>query len=138
MELALRILLSIVVSVIWLVSLHWIWTKQLDPRAAMSRFFEKAVEPPDWVATRDQTKIYQNGRHIGDVTGPVDQKSNQVHFAQLINTTGFDSSKPFEYQRLTLRVTRIGTIIGMKSEVSEKGAHVLNAVMEDVSCTIIK
>ena len=123
MELTFRIILTVVLTGVWLVGLRWVWTNQLDPRATVSRLSEKTLAPPDWVATRDPAKIYQDGRAVGEVTSSVEQKSDQVHFAQLANTTGFDTSKPFEYQRLTLRVARIGTSIGMKSEVSDKGSR---------------
>ena len=138
MESTFRIFLTIVFTGIWLIGLRWIWTNQLDPRATVSRLSEKALTPPDWVATRDPNKIYQTGHAVGNVTGPVEKKPDQFHFAQIVDTTEFDRSHPFEYQRLTLRVNRVGSISGMKSEVSEKGSRVLNAVIEDMSCTIVK
>ena len=138
MELTFRIILTVVFTGVWLIGVRWVWTNQLDPRATVSRFSEKTLAPPEWVATRDPNKLYQNGRAVGDVTGTVDQRDGQVRFVQLANTTDFDRSKPFEYQRLTLRVQSLGAIIGMKSEVSDQGSRVLTAVLENVSCTVVK
>ena len=137
METAFRILLSFIFTGVWFIAIHWIWTNQLDPRETVSRFFKKTVEPPDWVATREPSKIYQNGESVGDIIGAVEQAPGQVHFSQIANTTRFDTTSPFEYQRLKLKVVRIGSIIGMKSEVTDKGAVTLSAVMEDVTCSII-
>lgn len=137
METAFRIFLSIIFTGVWLITLNWIWTRQLDPRETVSRFFKKAVEPPEWVATREASKIYQNGNPVGDITGSVEQTESQVHFSQLVNTSHFDTNSPFEYQRLKLKVTRIGSIIGMKAEATDKGAVTLSAVMEDVTCSIV-
>ena len=138
MELTFRIILTVVFTGVWLIGVRWVWTNQLDPRATVSRFSEKTLALPEWVATRDPNKLYQNGRAVGDVTGTVDQRDGQVRFVQLANTTDFDRSKPFEYQRLTLRVQSLGAIIGMKSEVSDQGSRVLTAVLENVSCTVVK
>lgn len=138
MELTFRIILTIVFTGVWLIGLRWVWTNQLDPRATVSRFSEKTLAPPDWVATREPNKVYQSGRAVGDVAGPVNQWDDQLTFAQLVNTTGFDRTKPFEYQRLTLRVLSVGSIIGMKSEVSDQGSRVLTAVLENVSCLVVK
>ena len=138
METAFRIFLSIIFTGIWLIAMNWIWTKQLDPRETLLQLFKKTAEPPEWIATRESSKIYQNGQPVGDITGPVEQTLNQIHFSQLANTTYFDTTLPFEYKRLKLKVVKIGSIIGMKSEVTEKGAVTLNSVMEDVICLIVK
>ena len=138
MELSFRIILTVAFTVIWFIGVRWVWTHQLDPRATVSRLSEKALAPPDWVATRDPNKMYQGGKAVGDVTGPVQQKDGQVHFGQLANTTGFDREKTFEYQRLTLKVVRIGTMAGMKVEMTDKGARTLTGVFEDVVCDIVR
>lgn len=138
MELTFRIILTIVFSGVWLIGLRWVWTNQLDPRATVSRFSEKTLAPPGWVATREPNKLYQSGRAVGDVTGPVDHSDEQVVFVQIVNTTDLDRTKPFEYQRLTLRVLSVGSVFGTKSEVSDQGSRVLTAVLENVSCVVVK
>lgn len=138
MEQAFRIVLTVFFTATWLIALHWIWTNQLDPRGTLSRLLGKAVAPPEWVATREPNKIYQGGAAVGEVTGPVEQIGNQVRFAQLANTVGFDSSKPFEYQRLTLRIVRVATMAGMKVEMTERGSRTLTGVFEDVLCDIVR
>lgn len=90
------------------------------------------------MVTRDKNKIYQGGNAVGEVTGPVEQKSSQIHFAQLANTSGFDMGKSFEYQRLILRVVRVGTRTGMKIEMTDKGSRTLTGVFEDVLCEIVR
>ncbi len=129
-----KIALTIFFTIIWLIGLHWIWTTHLDPRATIQRMFQKAVAPPEWVATRDPNKIYQGGKIVGDVSGPVEPKDRQVSFAQLSNTGDLDRGQPFEYQRLRLRVVRIHTAVGMKVEPS----RTLTNVLEDVLCEIVQ
>lgn len=138
MELVLRIVLTAILSGIWLIGLRWVWTNQLDPRATVARLTGKALAPPDWVATRDPAKIYQGSAAVGDVRGQVTNEGSQVRFQQLVNTTGFDRDQPFEYQRLTLRIVSIRTMIGMKIETTEGGSETLTGVLEDVLCDIAK
>lgn len=137
MELIFRIILTVVLTGVWLIGLRWVWTNQLDPRATVSRLSERALAPPDWVATRDPNKIYQGNAAVGDVTGDVKNEKNQIRFAQLANTAGFDASKPFEYQRFTLRIVRVGMMAGMKVEMTEAGSQTLTGVFEDVLCDIV-
>jgi hypothetical protein len=134
LELLFRIALTGFITVVWLIGLHWVWTAHLDPRATISRLIQKAVAPPEWVATREPNKIYQSGKAVGDVSGPVERKDRQVRFAQLSNTGDFDRGQHFEYQRLRLRVVRIDTAAGMKVEPS----RTLTNVLEDVVCEIVQ
>ena len=125
MELAFRILLTIVFTAAWLIALNWVWTNQLDPRATVRRALGRVVAPPEWVAIREPNRIYQNGNAVGEVTGAVEEREGRVRFARLANTAGFDSSRPFEYRRFTLRIVRVGEIAGMKVEMTENGPRTL-------------
>lgn len=138
MELLFRIVITVVLTIVWLIGLRWVWTNQLDPRATVSRLSEKTLAPPDWVATREPNRIYQGSVAVGEVIGPVKSENNQIRFAQLANTTGFDPNKPFYYQRLTLKVVRVGTMAGMKVEMTESGSRTLIGVFEDVLCDVMK
>lgn len=138
MELAFRIVLTVFFTATWLIALNWVWTKQLDPRATVSRILGKAVAPPEWVATREPNRIYQGGVVVGEVTGSVEELGSQIRFSQLANTIGFDATRPFEYRRLTLRIVRVATKAGMKVEMTESGSRTLTGVFEDVLCDIVK
>ncbi|MEW5982816.1 MAG: hypothetical protein AB1806_10660 [Acidobacteriota bacterium] len=138
MELAFRIIVSVVLTGVWLIGLRWVWTNQLDPRATVARLSEKTLAPPDWVATRDPSKVYQDGNAVGDITGAVKPGADQIHFAQLANTASLDVSRPFEYQRLRVKVIKIDSSMGMKVVTSGSGSTVLRAVLEGVQCTIVK
>lgn len=133
MELLFKLILSAISLMICFFSLQWIWTYQLDFKATIGKASDKVVALPDWVATRDPMKIYQSGNVVGDVNGPVNQQGTTYVFSQLINTSSFDTTKPFEYQRARLSVSRINISIGMKSD----GRQVLTGVLEGVECQTI-
>ncbi len=133
MEMLFKVVLSAAVAVLGMMALRWIWTHQLDLPATISKASEKVVSPPDWVATRDPKRIYQDGNPVGDVNGTVDHQGSTMVFHQLANTSSFDASKPFEYQRTKLRVLRVNASIGMLSD----GRQVLTGVLQGVECQVI-
>jgi hypothetical protein len=90
MEVLSKIGLTLFFTVVWLIALHWIWTSHIDPRATISRFLHKTTAPPEWVATRESDKIYQDGKVVGDVLGAVEREGLTVRFAQIANTSSFD------------------------------------------------
>jgi hypothetical protein len=134
MELAFKIVLSLAFTAIWAFTMRWVWTQQVDPIETIARMAGKTVAGPDWVATRDATKIYQNGQPVGDINGSVQLGDDKVIFQRLINTGSLDQSRPFEYQRTTLQIQRINTMTGMMSGPT----GVLSAVLDGVECRVIK
>jgi hypothetical protein len=133
MELAAKILLSILVLGVAGVGLQWIWSNQIDVGATARNAANKAVAPPDWLTTRHPDKLYQNGKAVADVTGPVTKQGATMVFSQLANTGLLAKDQPFEYQRHTVRIVRIGKQKGMKG--SPSGA--LTAVLEGVECQLV-
>ena len=63
-ELTFRIILTVVFTGVWLIVVRSVWTNQLDPRATIW-FSEKTLAPPDWIATRDPNKLYQDSGRQG-------------------------------------------------------------------------
>jgi hypothetical protein len=141
LELFLKVVLTIGMSVFFLLGLRWVWTNQLDVPGTVAKFVQQVREPPGWVATRDLDKIYQEGKSVGDVTGEVRDVDGRMLFTQLTNTGNLDQKAVFEYRRIRLRICQVGTVTGMKSSVivGDSGAKsvTLTAVMEDVLCDIV-
>jgi hypothetical protein len=42
---------------------------------------QKPFKAPEWVATREANKIYQDGNVVGEVTGPVQEEGSIIRFA---------------------------------------------------------
>ena len=137
METAFKILLRLLFTAVWAWSIHWLWTSQIDPRATVRQWAGKAFEPPTWVATRDATRLYQDGVAVAEVTGDVTEGTTTVRFAQLANAGALKRGDPVEWQRYRLRIVEVQATLGMKSVVTEKGSQVLMNVIEGVTCEII-
>ncbi len=118
-------------------SVRWIWSKQLDFSASVKKLGEKANPVPDWVATRDPKKIYQGGKAVGDVRGEPTSANGYLVFLELVNTSGFDSSQPFEYKRYKLKLTKADSFSGMKVSMTNKGSETLTGVYENATCNIL-
>lgn len=133
-----KIGLIVMFTAVWLAAVRWVWTHQLDPVATVQRLIQKPFKAPEWVATREPNKIYQNGKVVGEVTGPVKEEGSSIRFAQLANTSTLNQQMVFQYQRHNLRIRQIGSAIGMKADmhVSESGvtSRTLTAVLENVVC----
>ena len=134
MELLIKIVFTIMVVLVGAKSLHWIWTSHIDFKATFHKFAAQKPKIADIMVIRDSNKLYQNGIAIADITGTVQINDDRVLFSQVANVSGLDRSHPIAYKRFKLKIIEVQSIIGMKSVVSDKGASVLQNVMEGVTC----
>jgi hypothetical protein len=137
-ELALKIGITIVVVVFMyyqLAFLKWTWFNQIDPKQTFSRFLKKATPSAEVIATRDPNKIYQNGNPVGNITGNVTIKDNNIIFEKLIETSALERNIPFEYKRDTYKIIKIEQEIG--AEISNITGFNKN-VLKNVVCEKMK
>lgn len=138
MELATKVVITVLVCAIGGKILHWTWTSHIDPKATIVRWMTREPRIADTVVTRDPNKLYQNGVVVADVTGPVQTNDGSLFFTQLANVSGLDRSQPVEYRRYRLSLAHVQTTIGMKTVVTDKGSSVLQNVMEGVTCEVLR
>ncbi len=139
MEIGFKILWTLVLIVVFVFSINWIWTHQIDVKKTILGIFKKEVERPvDWIATRDENTIYQNGEIVGNVTAKVDETEDKLIFHEICDTSKLNQELPFEYRREKLRIIKIGSIIGQKSIVTSSGFEIKYNVMENVVCRRVK
>ena len=136
MELAFKIVITLVVILVSAKILFWTWTSHIDPKATFHKLFFKEPTIAETVVTRDPNKLYQNGIPAADIIGSVHKKDGTMLFDQIANVS-FDHNKTIEYGRLKLKITRIQSMIGMKSVVTNEGSRVLNNVLEGVLCDVL-
>lgn len=134
MELVFKVILSLAFTVTWLIAMAWVWTHQVDPIATFKRVADRTVSGPEWIATRDPNKIYQDRLPVGEIAGPVTIADNEVTFTRLVNTTPLKVNEPLEYQRLRLQVVHIQASTGVMAD--PRG--MLTAVLDGVRCKVIK
>ncbi|GEM_PF-4992242 len=117
-----------------LVFLRGVWRSQVDPGATIGRIIDTFKPKTDVIATRDQNKIYQVGKAVGDVSGAVTEEGATVKFTRILNTSGLAVNQPFEYRRLRLKIRSIGARAGMYVNQTDAGAITGTDVLSDVVC----
>lgn len=68
---------KVLYSAVALGSIYWVWTHQIDPLATVGRWVKGKVQP-EFFATRDPNKLYQDGQPVADVAGPVRELGSRV------------------------------------------------------------
>ena len=131
-----KVTLTVVFTAVWLVGVRWVWTHQLDPVATVQRLMRKPFKAPEWVATREPNKIYQNGNVVGEVIGPVQEQDSIIRFEKLANTGALNKGVVFQYQRHNLKIRQIGATFTMQSAF--KGAPMLTNVLDNVVCEKVR
>ena len=135
MEIGFKIFWTLVLIIVFVFSINWIWTHQIDVKETILGLFKKEVERPvDWIATRDENAIYQNGEIVGNVTAKVDETEDKLIFHEICNTSELNQELPFEYGREKLRIIEIGSITGQKIIVTSSGSEIKYNIMENVVC----
>jgi hypothetical protein len=138
METVFKIFLTALVIYFSYGSLKWIWHNQIDVKETGRQFLDAPKKSMDWVATRDDQKIYQEGKVVGAICGAVDISENKIIFKEVCDTELLDMKHPFEYKRDKLKIISYGGIIGIKGIASPDGAISRKAVITDIVCEIIR
>ena len=139
MEIVFKIFWTLVLIIVFVCSINWIWTHQIDVKETILGFFKKEVERPvDWIATRDENAIYQDGEIVGNVTAKVDETEDKLIFHEICNTSELNRELPFEYGREKLQIIEIGSITGQKIIVTSSGSEIKYNIMENIVCQRVK
>ena len=137
------LVISFLVLFIWGVGiLSFVWSSQIDTKETLWRMLKRLISPPkvaEVIAIRDPNRIYQNGKEVGNVTGPVDIKNDVVIFHKLSETSKLDEGRPFEYKEDHLKIISVGPRIGrqMTGTTSDSGKLLTTEqhdVIENVNC----
>jgi hypothetical protein len=141
MELLTKIVITIVATGIlflfgsvYIKTLRWTWQSHIDTRETAKQFLSEKPELLQKVVIRDDSKIYQNGKPVGNILGDVIEEGDKIIFPQLTDTSDFQQDQVFEYKRYKLKVQHIARSMGMKVVSSSSGSSVKNAVLEEVVC----
>jgi hypothetical protein len=137
-ELLLKVFLTIIVLYFSIGSLRWIWRSQIDIKETVRKILETPQKSMDWIATREPDKIYQDGKVVGDVSGPVEDTDLYIKFQELSETSALNQNIPFEYQKYKLKIKQIESITGMKIDTSNDKSSVKRSVLSNVVCEKIK
>jgi hypothetical protein len=130
LQIALKLLASVVIVGLALWAVKEVWTHQIDVRRTfnVSKRLKKAVEDRIPVALRDNEAIYQNGEEVARVSGAVkiEPEKQTILFEELIKAGKLDLGKPFEFRKYRLSMKSTESVIGLISGQVEKGTVISN------------
>ena len=134
-EIVFKIFITLVLFIVFVYSINWIWTHQIDVKETIFGLFKKeAQKKVEWVATRDENAIYQNGGIVGNVIAKVDETEDKLIFHEICNTSKLNQELLFEYRREKLRIIEIGSIIGQENIVTSSGSEIKYNIIRNVVC----
>lgn len=90
-----------------------------------------------WRGSR-RTKIYQNNRAVGDVDSEVSFDGRTFVFDRLSNTSALRLQEMFVYRGQTIRILRVGAIVGTELRVLGEGKVEAVDVLHDVLCEVVR
>jgi len=149
MQLFIKLVITAILVIFFMVLLIWgvgilsfVWSSQIDTKETFWRMLRSIISPPkvaEVIATRDPNKIYQNGKEVGNVIGPVDIKNDVAIFHKLSGTSKLDESRLFEYKEDHLKIRSVGRRIGKEiTSTSQESGELLTMehlnVIEKVVC----
>lgn len=132
METLVKIIITSVLMLLMyyqIVFLRTVWRSQIDPMATVRRMWDRLKPSAEVIATREPTKIYQNGQAVGDVSGDVIESAKHLRFERLMNTGELNRDQPFEYRRLHLRIVSVESISELYLGDGITGTKVLGNVL---------
>lgn len=134
-----EIAFKILVTVILIFVIVWIWTHHIDVKETILGLFKKeAQKTVEWMVTRDENSIYQNGKIVGNVTAKVDEIEDKLIFHEICNTSKLNQELPFEYRREKLLIVKVGSIIGQGIIVTNSGSEIKYNIIKNVVCQKVK
>ncbi len=103
-EIVIKILISIpiILTIVFSGSLLLrLWHTQIDTHQSVKLWLGSQLSLSDWISTRDQDLIYQNGRPVGFVEkDPIfDFKISKIIFPRVRHISYIDIGEKIEYRR---------------------------------------
>ena len=134
MEFIFKIFLTGLVIFFCFGSMKWIWFSQIDVKETGRQLLDVPKKSMDWVVTRDDNKIYQEGNIVGSICGEVNELEDKIIFEEISDTEQLNNKYPFEYKRNKLKIVSIGARSGAKNVVTLEGSISRKAVITNVIC----
>ena len=130
-----EVFVKLVITTCTLTFLGWLWTSHIDLRNTGRNVWQKIFSPPnDWIATRADNFLYQNGEKAALIVGDVITTEDGFIFKELNDIADFDNffkNKFVDYKRSKLEVLSASDSYGMFASSSGKTKR---GVLLNVAC----
>lgn len=130
---------AVITTLLCCVVIYYVWTRQIDPKATILRFFEhEAEEKLSLIAVRDENTIYQGSHAVGTISGEVKDLGDTIIFTEICNTSNLNLELTIEYRRERLRIIKPGSFILHHRKMVGSKAETRDYVRNNVVCKRIE
>ena len=141
-----KIIITVVIIILAGYILKVTWTSQIDVPKSIQKIFQKPMESlpkiNDFIATRDESCIYQNGECVGNISGEIKNKGDKIYFSEISNTKNLKVKEIIEYKRWKLKLIKYKSFTGQlnKTVITDEGVENISKsnVYSDIECQVLE
>jgi len=122
------------------------WTSQIDVPKSIQKILQKPMESlpkiNDFIATREESCIYQNGECVGKISGDVKIEGDKIYFSEISNAKNLKVKEIIEYKRWKLKLIKYESFTGQldKTVITDEGVENISKsnVYNDIECQVLE
>jgi len=96
----------------------------------------------NFIATRDESYIYQNGECVGKISGEVKIEGDKIYFSEISNAKNLKVKEIIEYKRWTLKLIKYESFTGQlnKTVITDEGVENISKsnVYNNIECQALE
>ena len=141
-----KIIITVVIIFLAGYILKITWTSQIDVPKSIQKILQKPMESlpkiNDFIATREESCIYQNGECVGKISGEIKIEEDKIYFSEISNTKNLKVKEIIEYKRWKLKLIKYKSFAGQlnKTVITDEGVENISKtnVYSDIECQVIE
>lgn len=137
-----KIIITVVIIILAGYILKVTWTSQIDVPKSIQKPMESLPKINDFIATRDESCIYQNGECVGEISGEIKIEGDIIYFSEISNTKNLKVKEIIEYKRWKLKLIKYKSFTGQlnKTVITDEGVENISKsnVYSDIECQVLE
>lgn len=141
-----KVIITVVVIILAGYILKSTWTSQIDVPKSIQKILQKPMESlpkiNNFIATRDESCIYQNGECVGKISGEVKIEGDKIYFSEISNAKNLKVKEIIEYKRWTLKLIKYESFTGQlnKTVITDEGIESISKsnVYNNIECQVLE
>jgi hypothetical protein len=141
-----KVIITVVVIILAGYILKSTWTSQIDVPKSIQKILQKPMESlpkiNNFIATRDESCIYQNGEYVGKISGEVKIEGDKIYFSEISNAKNLKVKEIIEYKRWALKLVKYESFAGQlnKTIITDEGVKNISKsnVYNNVECQVLE
>ena len=141
-----KVIITVVIIILAGYILKSTWTSQIDVPKSIQKILQKPMESlpkiNNFIATRDESCIYQNGECVGKISGEVKNEGDKIYFSEISNAKNLKVKEIIEYKRWALKLVKYESFTGQlnKTIITDEGVKNISKsnVYNNIECQVLE